>query len=120
VGVIAALLRPHSAPGPAGGQDAWLAALIAGYRRGTVNPVSALHCFAHRCNAQLDFKETGVAGHAISSYFGISAVLDGVHYKTGVGRTKKESKRCAARLALDEILKLEYSEASASGKSSKY
>ncbi|NXJ06962.1 ADAD1 protein, partial [Odontophorus gujanensis] len=113
----AGLHRPRAAPGPAAGQDAWLAELIAGYRRGTVNPVSALHCFAQRYNMQLDFKETGVAGRAISSYFGISAVLDGVHYKTGVGRTKKESKQSAARLALDEVLKLEYSVASASGKS---
>ncbi|XP_065592177.1 adenosine deaminase domain-containing protein 1 [Cyrtonyx montezumae] len=113
-----ALLRPRAAPGPAGGQDAWLAELIAGYRSGTVNPVSALHCFAQRCSRQLDFKETGVAGHAISSYFGTSAVLDGVCYKTGVGRTKKESKQSAARLALDEILELEYLVASASAKSS--
>lgn len=59
-------------------------------------------------------------GHTISSYFGISAVLDGVYYKTGLGRNKKESKQCAAKLALDELLKLEYMVAPASGKSSKY
>lgn len=59
-------------------------------------------------------------GHAISSYFGISAVLDGVYYKTGLGRSKKESKQSAAKLALDELLKLECVVAPASGKPSKY
>lgn len=59
-------------------------------------------------------------GHAISPYFGISAVLDGVYYKTGLGRNKKESKQNAAKLALDELLKLDYMVAPASGKSSKY
>eukprot|EP00076_Gallus_gallus_P048255 XP_420624.3 adenosine deaminase domain-containing protein 1 [Gallus gallus] len=111
------LPRPaHPSPEPAVVQDAWLADLIAGYEKGTVNPVSALHRFAQRYSMQLDFKETGVAGHAISSYFGISAVLDGVYYKTGLGRSKKESKQSAAKLALDELLKLECVVAPASGK----
>ncbi|XP_021252846.1 adenosine deaminase domain-containing protein 1 isoform X1 [Numida meleagris] len=105
-------------PEPAVVQDTWLTDLIEGYEKGIVNPVSALHQFAQRYNMQLDFKETGVAGHAISSYFGISAVLDGVYYKTGLGRSKKESKQSAAKLALDEILKLECAVAPASGKSS--
>lgn len=57
------LPRPaHPSPEPAVVQDAWLADLIAGYEKGTVNPVSALHRFAQRYSMQLDFKETGVAG----------------------------------------------------------
>ncbi|XP_046772855.1 adenosine deaminase domain-containing protein 1 isoform X3 [Gallus gallus] len=56
------LPRPaHPSPEPAVVQDAWLADLIAGYEKGTVNPVSALHRFAQRYSMQLDFKETGVA-----------------------------------------------------------
>ncbi|XP_032299864.1 adenosine deaminase domain-containing protein 1 isoform X2 [Coturnix japonica] len=111
--------RPaHPPPGPAVVQDVWLAELIAGYKKGTMNPISALYQFAQRYNMQLDFKETGVAGHGISPYFGISAVLDGVYYKTGLGRSKKESKHSAAKLALDELLKLECVVAPASGKSS--
>ncbi|XP_042668387.1 adenosine deaminase domain-containing protein 1 [Centrocercus urophasianus] len=113
------LPRPaRPSPEPAVVQDAWLADFVAGYQKGAVHPVSALHCFAQRYSMQLDFKETGVAGHAISPYFGISAVLDGVYYKTGLGRSKKESKQNAAKLALDELLKLEYMVAPASGKSS--
>ncbi|XP_031452732.1 adenosine deaminase domain-containing protein 1 isoform X2 [Phasianus colchicus] len=113
-----AMSLPRPAPELAVVQDAWLAELVAGYQKGAVNPVSALHRFAQRYGMQLDFKETGVAGHAISSYFGISAVLDGVYYKTGLGRSKKESKQSAAKLALDELLKLEYMVVPASGKSS--
>ncbi|XP_042727444.1 adenosine deaminase domain-containing protein 1 [Lagopus leucura] len=113
------LPRPaRPSPEPAVVQDAWLADFVAGYQKGAVHPVSALHCFAQRYSMQLDFKETGVAGHAVSPYFGISAVLDGVYYKTGLGRNKKESKQNAAKLALDELLKLEYMVAPASGKSS--
>uniref|UniRef100_A0A669Q438 Adenosine deaminase domain containing 1 n=1 Tax=Phasianus colchicus TaxID=9054 RepID=A0A669Q438_PHACC len=100
---------PRPAPELAVVQDAWLAELVAGYQKGAVNPVSALHRFAQRYGMQLDFKETG---HAISSYFGISAVLDGVYYKTGLGRSKKESKQSAAKLALDELLKLDCLESS--------
>uniref|UniRef100_A0A8C2SV35 Adenosine deaminase domain containing 1 n=1 Tax=Coturnix japonica TaxID=93934 RepID=A0A8C2SV35_COTJA len=121
--LLAAVFSPrpaHPPPGPAVVQDVWLAELIAGYKKGTMNPISALYQFAQRYNMQLDFKETGVAGHGISPYFGISAVLDGVYYKTGLGRSKKESKHSAAKLALDELLKLECVVAPASGKSSKY
>jgi len=47
-------------------------------------------------------------------------VVDGVCYQTGLGRNKKESKLNAAKLALDEVLNLEYTGAKASEKSGKY
>ncbi|KAM6346065.1 adenosine deaminase domain-containing protein 1 [Podargus strigoides] len=81
---------------------------IASYEQGVVHPVSALHQFAHMYNLQLELKETSVAGDIIRPYFAFCAVVDGIHYKTGLGYNKKESKSNAAKLALDELLKLEY------------
>ncbi|NXT49906.1 ADAD1 protein, partial [Pluvianellus socialis] len=90
---------------------------IAAYKRGVMNPVSALHQFAQMHRAQLELKETSVAGNIIRPYFAFCAVVDGVSYKTGLGKNKKESKFNAAKLALDELLNLEYTEAKASEKS---
>lgn len=46
-------------------------------------------------------------------------MLDGVSYKAGLGKNKKESKLNAAKLALDELLNLEHTGAEASEKSGK-
>ncbi|NWY59450.1 ADAD1 protein, partial [Chionis minor] len=89
---------------------------IAAYKRGVMNPVSALHQFAQMHRVQLELKETSVAGNIIRPYFAFCAVVDGVSYKTGLGKNKKESKLNAAKLALDELLNLEYTEAKASEK----
>lgn len=63
------LPRPaRPSPEPAVVQDAWLADFVAGYQKGAVHPVSALHCFAQRYSMQLDFKETGVAGKCFPFY----------------------------------------------------
>ncbi|NXN76382.1 ADAD1 protein, partial [Himantopus himantopus] len=86
------------------------------YKQGVINPVSALHQFAQMHHVQLELKETSVAGNIIRPYFAFCAVVDGVSYKTGLGRNKKESKLDAAKLALDELLNLEYTEAKASEK----
>ncbi|NXN29443.1 ADAD1 protein, partial [Nycticryphes semicollaris] len=90
---------------------------IAKYKRGLINPVSALHQFAQMGHLQLELKETSVAGNIIRPYFAFCAVVDGVSYKTGLGKNKKESKLNAAKLALDELLNLEHMEAKASEKS---
>ncbi|NWU52482.1 ADAD1 protein, partial [Dromas ardeola] len=87
---------------------------IARYKQGAINPVSALHQFAQMRNVQLELKETSVAGNIIRPYFAFCAVVDGVSYKTGLGRNKKESKLNAAKLALDELLNLAYTEEKAS------
>ncbi|KFP31856.1 Adenosine deaminase domain-containing protein 1, partial [Colius striatus] len=81
---------------------------IAKYKQEQINPVSALHQFAQMHHVQLELKETSVAGYTISSYFAFCAIVDGICYKTGLGRTKKESKFNAAKLALDELLNLEH------------
>ncbi|NXS95375.1 ADAD1 protein, partial [Jacana jacana] len=91
--------------------------LIARYKQGVINPVSALHQFAQIGHVQLELKETSVAGNIIRPYFAFCAVVDGVSYKTGLGKNKKESKLNAAKLALDELLNLEHTEAKASEKS---
>uniref|UniRef100_A0A8C8SUS6 Adenosine deaminase domain-containing protein 1 n=1 Tax=Pelusios castaneus TaxID=367368 RepID=A0A8C8SUS6_9SAUR len=80
---------------------------IAKYKRGEINPVSALHQFAQMQRVQLDLKETVTTGNVCGTYFAFCAVVDGVQYKTGLGQNKKESKSNAAKLALDELLELE-------------
>ncbi|NXX85907.1 ADAD1 protein, partial [Urocolius indicus] len=90
---------------------------IAKYRQAQMNPVSALHQFAQMHRVQLQLKETSAPGYTISLYFAFCAVVDGICYKTGLGRTKKESKFNAAKLALDELLNLEHRGAEASEKS---
>ncbi|KFU86128.1 Adenosine deaminase domain-containing protein 1, partial [Chaetura pelagica] len=87
--------------------------LIAKYKEGVINPVFALHQFAQMHHVHLELKETAVAG----SYFAFCAVVDGVRFKTGLGVSKKQSKINAAKLALDELLDLEYTGTNASEKS---
>ncbi|NXS55156.1 ADAD1 protein, partial [Brachypteracias leptosomus] len=91
--------------------------LIARYEQGKINSVSALHQFAQMYHVQLELKETNVAGDIIRPYFAFCAVIDGIRYKTGVGKNKKESKLNAAKLALDELLNLDCTEAKASEES---
>ncbi|KFQ40721.1 Adenosine deaminase domain-containing protein 1, partial [Mesitornis unicolor] len=93
---------------------------IARYKQGAINPLSALHQFAQMLHVQLELKETGVAGNIIRPYFAFCAVLDGIYYKTGLGKNKKESKLNAAKLALDELLDVEYTGTKAFEKSGKY
>ncbi|XP_058693696.1 adenosine deaminase domain-containing protein 1 [Poecile atricapillus] len=81
--------------------------LIERYKQGIINPVSALHLFAKIHHLQLELKETSVAGDVIRPYFAFCAVINGVCYKTGLGKNKKESKLNAAKLALAELLNLE-------------
>ncbi|NWT02431.1 ADAD1 protein, partial [Mionectes macconnelli] len=88
--------------------------LTAKYKEGAINSVSALHLFAQMHNMQLELKETSVPGDIIRPYFAFCAVVNGVCYKTGLGKNKKESKLNAAKLALAELLSLENTEASSS------
>ncbi|NWH94382.1 ADAD1 protein, partial [Aegithalos caudatus] len=81
--------------------------LIERYKQGAINSVSALHMFATMHHLQLELKETSVAGNVIRPYFASCAVINGVYYKTGLGKNKKQSKLNAAKLALAELLNLE-------------
>ncbi|NXR56119.1 ADAD1 protein, partial [Hippolais icterina] len=81
--------------------------LIERYKQGVINSVCALHMFAKIHHLQLELKETTVAGDVIRPYFAFCAVINGVCYKTGLGKNKKESKLNAAKLALAELLNLE-------------
>ncbi|XP_072481297.1 adenosine deaminase domain-containing protein 1 isoform X3 [Notamacropus eugenii] len=77
------------------------------YKRGEINPVSALHQFAQMQRVHLDLKETVTTGNVMGPYFAFCAVVDGIQYKTGLGQNKKESRFNAAKLALDELLQLD-------------
>ncbi|XP_054248198.1 adenosine deaminase domain-containing protein 1 [Indicator indicator] len=106
---------PRGAQTPAIPSKQDLADFIARYEQGSINPVSALYQFAQMHQAQLEFKETNVAGNIIRPYFAICAVIDGISYKVGQGKNKKESKLNAAKLALDELLCLKPEESGPSG-----
>ncbi|NWR65037.1 ADAD1 protein, partial [Bucorvus abyssinicus] len=80
--------------------------LIARYEQGVLNPVSALHQFVQMQHSELELRETSVAGNIIRPYFAYCAVVDGVCYKTGLGKNKKEAKLNAAKLALRDLLHL--------------
>ncbi|NXG06068.1 ADAD1 protein, partial [Sakesphorus luctuosus] len=88
--------------------------LITKYKQGAINALSALHMFAQMCHKKLELRETAVPGDVISPYFAFCVVLNGVCYKTGLGRNKKQSKISAAKLALAELLNLENTEANSS------
>uniref|UniRef100_A0A672UDC8 Adenosine deaminase domain containing 1 n=1 Tax=Strigops habroptila TaxID=2489341 RepID=A0A672UDC8_STRHB len=107
------LKAAQACPLPALPEKKDLEQFTAKYEQGIMHPVSALHEFAHMHNVQLELKETGVP------YFAFCAVVDGVSYKTGLGNTKKEAKRNAAKLALDELLNSEYTRAKVFEKSGK-
>uniref|UniRef100_A0A8C5P6P1 Adenosine deaminase domain-containing protein 1 n=1 Tax=Leptobrachium leishanense TaxID=445787 RepID=A0A8C5P6P1_9ANUR len=77
------------------------------YRRGEINPVSALHQFAQMQRMEVELKETVTTGNVFGAYFAFCAVVDGIQYKTGMGQNKKEAKANASKLALDELLQSE-------------
>ncbi|KAM5192042.1 adenosine deaminase domain-containing protein 1 isoform 2-T2 [Mantella aurantiaca] len=83
---------------------------IVKYRRGEINPVSALYQFVQMQRMQLELKETVTTGNIFGAYFAFCAVIDGVPYKTGMGQNKKEAKANASQLALDQLLQYEESE----------
>uniref|UniRef100_A0A8C3VBW4 Adenosine deaminase domain containing 1 n=1 Tax=Catharus ustulatus TaxID=91951 RepID=A0A8C3VBW4_CATUS len=91
--------------------------LIERYKQGVINSVSALHLFAKTHHLRLELKETS---DIIRPYFAFCAVINGVCYKTGLGKNKKESKLNAAKLALAELLNLENTGAKSFEDSGKY
>ncbi|XP_040276433.1 adenosine deaminase domain-containing protein 1 isoform X2 [Bufo bufo] len=80
------------------------------YKRGELNPVSALHQFIQMQRMDLELKETVTTGNVFGAYFAFCAIVDGIQYKTGMGQNKKEAKANAAKLALDELLQYEESQ----------
>ncbi|NXF74128.1 ADAD1 protein, partial [Sclerurus mexicanus] len=104
----------HTAPLSELPSQKHLEELIDKYKRGAINSVSALHLFAQMYHMQLELKETAVAGDIIRPYFAFCAMVNGVCYKAGLGRNKKQSKINAAKLALAELLNLENTEKNSS------
>ncbi|XP_040186358.1 adenosine deaminase domain-containing protein 1 isoform X3 [Rana temporaria] len=83
---------------------------IVKYRRGEINPVSALHQFVQMQRMELVLKETVTTGNVFGAYFAFCAVVDGIPYKTGMGQNKKEARANASQLALDQLLQYEESD----------
>ncbi|KFP73626.1 Adenosine deaminase domain-containing protein 1, partial [Acanthisitta chloris] len=81
--------------------------LTARYKQGIIHPVSALHQFAQMHHMSVELKETSLAGNIIRPYFAFCAVVNDISYKIGLGSTKKESKKNAAKFALAQLLNLE-------------
>ncbi|NXP55435.1 ADAD1 protein, partial [Heliornis fulica] len=107
----------HAAPLPVLPSEEDIEKFTKRYEQGVISPVSALHQYAKMHHVELELKETSVAGNIISSYFAFCVVVDGITYKTGLGRNKKESKQNAAKLALNELLCLAKKEINVSEKS---
>lgn len=78
--------------------------LIDRYKNEDLHPVTLLHHLSKSLHFQLDIKETANQGVMQGFYFAFCVVIDGVEYKTGVGSSKKEARRNAAKLALDDLL----------------
>lgn len=89
--------------------------LVARYKRGHTNPVSALHQLSQVLGFQLDLKETVTTGNVTTLYFAYCAVIDGVEYKTGMGVNKKEAKAKAAQLALQDYIPMLENQGALSG-----
>ncbi|XP_028657859.2 adenosine deaminase domain-containing protein 1 isoform X1 [Erpetoichthys calabaricus] len=73
-------------------------------RDGTIHAVSALYQLSQVQQFVLEFKETTTPDSNPGLLFAFCAVINGIKYKTGLGKKKKDAKASAAKLALDELL----------------
>ncbi|XP_022085646.1 adenosine deaminase domain-containing protein 1-like isoform X2 [Acanthaster planci] len=82
--------------------------LIEQFMMGEKNPVMALNEFCQKQRLTVKFQEDTATscGTMFNPKFASVAVVDGVRHKQGVGRTKKEAKTEAARIALSTLLGL--------------
>ncbi|KAF7649114.1 hypothetical protein LDENG_00146680 [Lucifuga dentata] len=78
--------------------------LIDRYKRGETHAVSLLHQLSQILQFNLEIKETVATGNTQVLCFAFCVVIDGVEYRTGMGKTKKEARLTAAELALQELL----------------
>ncbi|XP_060936104.1 adenosine deaminase domain-containing protein 1 [Limanda limanda] len=81
-----------------------LQTLIDRYMQGETHAVSMLHELAGTLQFHLEMKETVTTGNTVGLYFAFCAVIDGVQYKTAMGKTKKDARQRAAALALKDLL----------------
>ena len=85
--------------------------LIEGFLNGTKNAVSALMEYAAIMKLPVQFQETSVevtpGMSSLISLFASVCVLDGHTYPQGVGRTKKDAKTNAAKVAFNIVLGLQ-------------
>ncbi|XP_076595901.1 adenosine deaminase domain-containing protein 1 [Chaetodon auriga] len=90
--------------GPAVKPKVSLERLIDRYKKGEVNAVALLNELAQTLLFHLEIKETVTTGNTSGLYFAFCVVIDGVEYKTGMGKTKKEARFNAAVLTLEDLL----------------
>ncbi|XP_029107572.1 adenosine deaminase domain-containing protein 1 [Scleropages formosus] len=81
-----------------------LAELIERYNRGETHAVTALYQLCQVQQFQVQLRETVTTGNVRGFLFAFCAVIDGVEYKTGMGKTKKEARSRAAHLALEDLI----------------
>ncbi|XP_038053816.1 uncharacterized protein LOC119726260 [Patiria miniata] len=82
--------------------------LIESFMMGDKNPVMALNEFCQKQRLMVKFQEDMATswGTMCNPKFASVAIVDGVRHKQGVGRTKKEAKTQAAKVALSTLLGL--------------
>ncbi|TNM98935.1 hypothetical protein fugu_013499 [Takifugu bimaculatus] len=78
--------------------------LIERYRQDEMNALALIHNLAQVVQFQLELKETVTPAHVHGLHFAFCAVIDGVEYKTGIGKSKKEARLQAAQYALEDLL----------------
>ena len=85
--------------------------LIDGFLNGSKNPVSAVMEYAAMMNLYVEFQETAVEkvpGTASMNFqFASVCTLDGRLYPQGVGRTKKDAKIAAGKVAFNAVVGLQ-------------
>ncbi|XP_061582475.1 adenosine deaminase domain-containing protein 1 [Cololabis saira] len=78
--------------------------MIERYKNGDAPAITLLHQLAQMLQYNLEIKETIATGGVRGLHFAFCVVIDGVEYKTGLGITKKEARKKAAQLAVEEFL----------------
>lgn len=81
--------------------------LIDGFRNGSKQPIMALHEFCAMTRKSVSFREAPLEYFSMTVKFANVCTVDGKTYPQGVGKTKKEAKAEAARIAFSMILGLD-------------
>lgn len=83
------------------------AELIETFLGGTKHPVSALMEYAAMLRLTPTFHEVAVEQYSFTAKFASECRIGTTHYPQGVGKTKKEAKTNAAKVAFTKLLGLD-------------
>ncbi|XP_041348456.1 adenosine deaminase domain-containing protein 1-like [Gigantopelta aegis] len=87
--------------------------LIENFLSGKKHPISSLMEYASMMRHEVKFQEVGVEVYSFSAKFASMCIMDGMNYPQGVGKTKKEAKTNAAKIAFTIVLGLNQEEVEA-------